>query len=72
MTRLELQAEFERLKRRLGKTMLLVTHDLDEAFRLADRIAVMKDGRVLQFAIVAVSGVVVYSAILLMRFDGAM
>ena len=50
LTRLELQAEFERLKRRLGKTMLLVTHDLDEAFRLGDRIAVMKEGRLLQLA----------------------
>jgi osmoprotectant transport system ATP-binding protein len=48
LTRLELQAEFMRLKRRLGKTMLLVTHDLQEAFRLADRIAVMKEGRLLQ------------------------
>jgi osmoprotectant transport system ATP-binding protein len=48
LTRLELQREFLELKRRLGKTMLLVTHDLDEAFRLADRVAVMKDGEVQQ------------------------
>lgn len=48
LTRLELQAEFGRLQERLGKTMLLVTHDLDEAFRLGDRVAVMKDGRLLQ------------------------
>jgi osmoprotectant transport system ATP-binding protein len=50
LTRLELQREFLRLKRRLGKTILLVTHDLREAFRLGDRIAVMKDGRLLQAA----------------------
>jgi osmoprotectant transport system ATP-binding protein len=48
LTRLELQREFLRLKRTLGKTMLLVTHDLREAFRLADRIAVMREGRLLQ------------------------
>jgi osmoprotectant transport system ATP-binding protein len=48
LTRLELQKEFLRIKQRLSKTMLLVTHDIDEAFRLGDRIAVMRDGRVLQ------------------------
>lgn len=48
ITRLELQEEFLRLKRELGKTMLLVTHDLGEAFRLADLVAVMRRGRILQ------------------------
>ncbi len=48
ITRVELQDEFVRMKERLGKTMLLVTHDLQEAFVLGDRIAVMKEGRVLQ------------------------
>lgn len=48
LTRLELQREFFELKRRLAKTMLLVTHDLTEAFRLADRVAVMRGGRLLQ------------------------
>jgi osmoprotectant transport system ATP-binding protein len=50
ITRLELQNEFLLLRGRLGKTFLLVTHDLGEAFRLADRIAVMRSGRVLQVA----------------------
>ncbi len=50
ITRRDIQNQFLLLKRELGKTALLVTHDLDEAFRLADRIAVMKDGRVLQIA----------------------
>lgn len=48
LTRLELQREFLTLRDRLKKTMLLVTHDLAEAFLLADRIAVMRRGRILQ------------------------
>ena len=48
ITRRELQQQFLELKRTLGKTMLLVTHDLGEAFRLADRIGVLKEGRLLQ------------------------
>lgn len=50
LTRLELQRQFLELKKRLGKTLVLVTHDLGEAFRLADRIAVMRAGRILQLA----------------------
>jgi len=48
MTRLALQEEFRTLQQRLGKSVLLVTHDLDEAFRIADAIAVMKDGEILR------------------------
>lgn len=48
LTRLDMQAEFLGIKDQLGKTIVLVTHDLEEAFRLADRIAVMKDGAVHQ------------------------
>ncbi|MDX1382427.1 MAG: ATP-binding cassette domain-containing protein [Thermoanaerobaculia bacterium] len=50
ITRLELQDQFLDLKQRLGKTFLVVTHDLREAFRLGDRIAVMREGRMLQVA----------------------
>jgi osmoprotectant transport system ATP-binding protein len=50
LTRLELQGQFLDLKGRLGKTMLLVTHDLGEAFRLGDRIGVMRAGRLLRTA----------------------
>ena len=50
ITRAELQQSFQALRRELGVTTLLVTHDLREAFRLADRIAVMRAGRVEQAA----------------------
>ncbi len=50
LTRLELHRQFLDLKQALGKTTVLVTHDLAEAFRLADRIGVMRDGRLLQLA----------------------
>jgi len=45
VTRWELQAEFRALQRRLGKTALFVTHDLREAARVADRIALLAEGR---------------------------
>jgi osmoprotectant transport system ATP-binding protein len=50
LTKAELHREFLDLKRRLGKTLVLVTHDLAEAFLLADRIAVVQGGRLLQLA----------------------
>ena len=53
ITRAELQEAFQRLRRELGMTAVLVTHDLREAFELADRIAVMHRGRVEQEATVA-------------------
>jgi osmoprotectant transport system ATP-binding protein len=50
LIRLELQRQFLDLKDRLGKTAVLVTHDLGEAFRLAARVGVMRSGRLLQLA----------------------
>ena len=48
ITRHELQRQFLGLKQRLNKTMVMVTHDVDEALQLGDRIAVLKAGRLLQ------------------------
>jgi len=44
LIRKEMQDEFIRLRQVLNKTILFVTHDFDEALRLADRIAIMKEG----------------------------
>ncbi|CAM3181419.1 glycine betaine/proline transport system ATP-binding protein [Paracoccus aminovorans] len=48
LIRREMQDEFLRLKGTLDKTIVFITHDFDEALRLADRIAIMKDGAVEQ------------------------
>lgn len=48
ITRSELQEEFDALRRGEGFTALLVTHDLREALRLADRVAVLRAGRLEQ------------------------
>ncbi len=48
LIRREMQDEFLRLREMLGKTIVFITHDFDEALRLADRIAIMKDGAVEQ------------------------
>jgi osmoprotectant transport system ATP-binding protein len=44
ITRAELHREFTRLQRAMPRTVLVVTHDLGEAFALADRVAVLDDG----------------------------
>jgi glycine betaine/proline transport system ATP-binding protein len=43
-----MQDEFLRLQNVLRKTIVFITHDFDEAIRLADRVAIMKDGEVIQ------------------------
>ena len=48
LIRREMQDEFLRLKAMMNKTIIFITHDFDEALRLADRIAIMKDGRIEQ------------------------
>jgi osmoprotectant transport system ATP-binding protein len=48
ITRDELQQELASIHRASGKTIVFVTHDIEEALRLATRIAVMNDGRIVQ------------------------
>jgi len=48
LIRKEMQDEFLRLQNLLHKTIIFITHDFDEAIKLADRIAIMKDGLIIQ------------------------
>jgi ABC-type sugar transport system ATPase subunit len=49
LLRLHMRTELNRLHRKLDKTFVFVTHDQEEAMTLATRIAVLKDGRLVQF-----------------------
>ena len=49
ITRAKLQDEFLRIQQRLKKTIVFVTHDIDEAIRMGDRIAIMRAGRLVQY-----------------------
>ncbi|MNL00386.1 Glycine betaine transport ATP-binding protein OpuAA [compost metagenome] len=48
LIRRQLQDEFRQLTKELGKSAVFITHDLDEAIRIGDRIAIMKDGAIIQ------------------------
>ncbi|WP_447553105.1 ABC transporter ATP-binding protein [Vreelandella sp. EE22] len=48
LTREKLQDELARLQAKLHKTIVFVTHDMDEALKLADHLVVMRDGRIVQ------------------------
>jgi osmoprotectant transport system ATP-binding protein len=50
INRERLQNEFLRLQAEVRKTILFVTHDIDEAIKMGDRIAVIRDGRLVQYA----------------------
>ena len=50
ITRTRLQDEFLRIQLRVKKTIVFVTHDLDEAVKMGDRIAILQDGKVVQYA----------------------
>jgi len=49
ITRARLQTEFLRILRGLKKTIVFVTHDIDEAIRMGDRIAILRDGALVQY-----------------------
>ena len=49
IARARLQTEFRQILERVRKTVVLVTHDLDEAIRLGDRIAIMRGGTIVQY-----------------------
>jgi osmoprotectant transport system ATP-binding protein len=49
ITRVRLQHEFLRILRGLAKTVVFVTHDVDEAIRMGDRIAILRDGALVQY-----------------------
>ena len=49
ITRTRLQEEFLRILRGLKKTIVFVTHDIDEAIKMGDRIAIMRDGKLVQY-----------------------
>ena len=49
VTRTELHAEFHRIQEQVRKTVVVVTHDMGEAFALADRIGVVDDGAIIAF-----------------------
>jgi osmoprotectant transport system ATP-binding protein len=44
-----LQDEFKAILRRVKKTVVMVTHDMEEAIRMGDRVAIMRDGRLVQY-----------------------
>lgn len=50
LVRKEMQFELLTIQRRLKKTIIFITHDMDEAFKLGDRIAILREGRLIQVA----------------------
>lgn len=48
LIRREMQDQLLELQRRFGKTIVFITHDLNEAMRIGDRVAVMRDGRIVR------------------------
>jgi len=50
ITRVELQNEFLKIQQEIQKTIIFVTHDIYEAIKMGDKIALMKEGRLVQYA----------------------
>jgi len=49
INRVELQSEFLKIQQKIKKTIIFVTHDIYEAIKMGDRIALMRDGRLIQY-----------------------
>ena len=50
LVRYDMQKELLHIQRQLNKTVIFITHDINEAFKLGDTVAIMKDGRIIQTA----------------------
>lgn len=48
LVRKDMQFELLSIQRKLGKTVIFITHDIDEAFKLGDTVSIMRDGRLVQ------------------------
>lgn len=48
LVRSDMQFELLSIQRKLGKTIIFITHDINEAFKLGDRVAIMRDGKIIQ------------------------
>ena len=48
LVRRDMQFELLQIQRKLGKTVIFITHDIDEAFKLGDLVAIMRDGKIVQ------------------------
>ena len=48
LVRADMQFELMGIQRKLGKTIVFITHDINEAFKLGDRVAIMRDGKLIQ------------------------
>jgi len=48
LVRSDMQFELLSIQRKLGKTIVFITHDINEAFKLGDRVAIMRDGKIVQ------------------------
>ncbi len=48
LVRKDMQFELLSIQRKLGKTVIFITHDIDEAFQLGDMVAILRDGRLIQ------------------------
>lgn len=48
LVRQDMQFELLSIQRKLGKTVIFITHDIDEAFKIGDRVAIMRDGKIVQ------------------------